>query len=60
MVKVLVEKSVLKDLVYSKLELDSLEAMGVDNWEGYGETDVIEDSEVESELAKISTEQEQE
>ena len=48
-----VERSVLKDLVYAKLELENLEAFGVDNWEGYGETETIEDEQVNDELERI-------
>lgn len=37
----------LRQMIYAELELEGLNSAGVDNWEGYEETPVIEDSQVD-------------
>lgn len=50
MTMISISESDLRSLIYAQLELDNLESMGVDNWEGYGETETITDEQVEQEL----------
>lgn len=43
----------LRGLLYSEMELENLEAAGVDNWEGYEETDTIEEEQIEEALNNL-------
>lgn len=46
-VTIKISRSRLRDLIYAELELEGLQGAGVDNWEGYEETPIIEDAEVD-------------
>ena len=47
MEKIMVNKEKLKKVVEGYLFLLNLNSMGVDNWEGYEETDFPEDQEID-------------
>lgn len=48
-----ISESRLRQMVYAELELEGLNSAGVDNWEGYEESPIIEDSEVDNIVNKL-------
>ena len=48
-----ISRSRLRQMIYAELELEGLNGAGVDNWEGYEETPIIEDEQVEKILEEL-------